>query len=102
MTQAEPRAPFPALDRRRGLTDRAKRRHWNRWQAPSCLAPSCLPARCQRQPGVGPRGHRAAGVQLVGADADLGTHAELAAVGEARRDVDADAAAYSASAAFSA
>src|SRR5918911_259587 len=35
--------------------------------------------------------YRAAGVQLLRRVADLGAHAELAAVGEARRGVDVDA-----------
>ena len=36
------------------------------------------------------QGHRAAGVQLLGRDADLGAEAELAAVGEAGARVDHD------------
>ena len=35
--------------------------------------------------------HRPAGVELLGADADLGAKAELEAVGEAGRGVDVDA-----------
>src|SRR5689334_1226094 len=42
------------------------------------------------------RAHRPAGVELVGADADFGAQAVLAAVGEARARVDHDAGAVDA------
>ena len=37
------------------------------------------------------KAHRTAGVELLGRDSHLGAEAELAAVGEGRRDVDVDA-----------